>query len=69
VEKTSHCLTQLVTLIGLYVTCKVYKCLKGNVGCARVTSDASGSGNVVNIKIHTSNESLSIANEDISTIT
>jgi hypothetical protein len=55
-----------LTLIGMYATYEVYNCLKGRVGCTRAISDANGSGgNVVNIKIHTSNESVAISNEDI----
>jgi hypothetical protein len=52
-------------LIVLYVIYKLYNCLKGRVSCVRAIADTSGSGNVVNIKIHTSNESLAIANDDI----
>jgi hypothetical protein len=52
-------------LIVLYATYKLYKCLKKRVGCVRAIAVTSGSGNVVNIKIHTRNESLAVANEDI----
>jgi hypothetical protein len=52
-------------LIVLYVTYKLYNCLKGRVGCVRAIGDTNRSGNVVNIKIHTGNQSLAIANEAI----
>jgi hypothetical protein len=43
----------------------MYSCLKGKVSCVKAITDTSGSGNVVNIKIHTSNESLAMAQEDV----
>jgi hypothetical protein len=52
-------------LIGLYVIYKLYNCLKGRVDCIRAITDANRSGNVVNIKIHTSNENLAIAPEEV----
>jgi len=52
-------------LIGLYILYKLYTCLKGKVSCVKSLTDATGSGNVVNIKIHTSNESLAMAQEDV----
>jgi hypothetical protein len=51
--------------IGLYVLYKLYNCLKNKVNCVKAITDTAGSGNVVNIKIHTSNESLAMAQEDI----
>jgi len=52
-------------LIGLYILYKMYNCLKGKVNCVKFLTDATGSGNLVNIKIHMSNESLSMAQEDV----
>jgi len=37
----------------------------GKVYCGKAITDTNGSGNVVNIKIHTSNESLAMAQEDM----
>jgi hypothetical protein len=54
-----------LALIGLYVLYKLYNCLKGKVNCMKAITDTSGSGNIVNIKIHTSNESLAVAQEDV----
>jgi len=60
-----------LALIILYVLYKLYNCLKMYSGCKRrnpcvkALTDSNGSGNVVNIKIHTSNESLAVSNEDI----
>ena len=51
--------------IGLYILCKLYTCLKGKINCVKSRTDATGSGNVVNIKIHTSNESLAMAQENV----
>jgi len=51
--------------IGLYIPYKLYTCLKGKVSCVKSLTDATGSGNVVNIKIDTSNESLAMAQEDV----
>lgn len=53
------------TLIRLFATCKLYNCFKGRVVCAKATADANGPGNVINIKINTSNASLAIDNEDV----
>jgi len=50
-------------LIGLYILYKLYSCLKGKTSCVKYLTDATGSGNVVNIKIHTSNESLAVAQD------
>jgi hypothetical protein len=58
-------------LIGLYVLYKLYNCLKlyecckSKVPCVKALADANGSGNVVNIKIHTSNESLAVGQEEV----
>jgi hypothetical protein len=52
-------------LIGFYVFYKLYNCLKGKLKCVKALSDTTGAGNVVNIKIHTSNESLAMAQEDV----
>jgi hypothetical protein len=52
-------------LIVLYIFYKVYTCLKGKVNCVKAITDTNGSGNVVNIKIHTSNESLVMAQEEV----
>ena len=52
-------------LIGLYILYKLYNCLKDKVNCVKSLTDSTGSGNVVNIKIHTSNESLAMAQEDV----
>ena len=54
-----------LVLIGLYILYKLYTCLKGKVNCVKSLTEAQGSGNVVNIKIHTSNESLAVAQEDV----
>ena len=51
--------------IGSYVVYKLYKCVKGKAVCFKGITDATGSGNVVNIKIHTSNESLAITQEEV----
>jgi hypothetical protein len=58
-------LMALYTVYKLYSCCKRYQCLKDKVPCVQALSDATGSGNVVNIKIHTSNESLAVAQEDV----
>ena len=52
-------------IIGLYILYKLYTCLKSKVNCVKSLTDATGSGNAVNIKIHTSNEILAIAQEDV----
>ena len=52
-------------LIGMYAIYKLYNCLKGKVNCIKAITDANRSGNIVNIKIHTSNESLAVAQEDV----
>jgi hypothetical protein len=43
----------------------LYNGFKGKVCCEKDITDTNGSGNVVNIKIHTSNESLAMAQEDM----
>jgi len=50
-------------LIGLYVLYKWYNCFKGKVSCVKTITDTNGS--VVNIKIHTSNENLELAQKDV----
>ena len=52
-------------LIGLYILYKLYNCFKDRVCCVRAITDNNGSRNVVNIKIHTSNESLAMAQEHV----
>jgi hypothetical protein len=52
-------------LIVLHIFYKVYFCLKGKVNCVKAITDTNGAGNVVNIKIHTSNESLAMAQDDV----
>ena len=51
--------------IGLYVVYKLYNCCKGRVNCVKAITDTTGSSNIVNIKIHTSNESLAMTQEDV----
>jgi hypothetical protein len=51
--------------IALYVLFKLYTCVKPKVPCSKAISDTNRSGNVVNIKIHTSNESLALAQEEV----
>jgi hypothetical protein len=55
------CLLMLI----LYVSYKLYNCFKNRAHCVKVITDTNGSGNIVNIKIHTSNENLAIAQEDV----
>ena len=43
----------------------MYTYLKSKVSCVKFVTDAKGLGNVVNIKIHTSNESLAMAQVDV----
>jgi hypothetical protein len=43
----------------------LYNCFKGKFSCVKAITDITGAGNVVNIKIHTSNESLAMAQEDV----
>ena len=54
-----------LVLIVLYVLYKLYNCFKGKISCTKAITDTTGSGNVVNIKIHTSNESLAMAQEEV----
>jgi hypothetical protein len=51
--------------VGLYIVFKLYTCVKSKAKCFKDFTDTAGSGNVVNIKIHTSNESLAIAPEEV----
>jgi hypothetical protein len=39
--------------------------LKGKVNCVKAIADPDGSDNVVNIKIHTSNESLAVLQQGV----
>ena len=55
------CLLVLV----LYILYKLYNCFRFRVPCMKAITDANGSGNIVNIKIHTSNESLAVAQENV----
>jgi hypothetical protein len=50
-------------LLVLYVLYKLYYCLKNKAHCEKAIADSNRSRNVVNIKIHTSNESLAMAQE------
>jgi hypothetical protein len=52
-------------LTGLCILHKLYNCFKGKVSCVNAITDTHGSGNVVNFKIHTSNESLAMAQENL----
>jgi hypothetical protein len=52
-------------VIGLYLVFKLYTCVKGKAKRLRGFAEAIGPGNVVNIKIHTSNKSLAIAQEEV----
>jgi len=54
-----------IILIWIYVLYKMCNCFKDKVSCVKAITDTNGSGNVVNIKIHTSNESLAMAQEDV----
>jgi len=54
-----------IILIGLYMLYKLYNCLNGKVSCIKAVTDTNGSGNILNIKIPTSNESLAMAQEDV----
>jgi hypothetical protein len=52
-------------LLTLYVLYKLYTCFKYRAHCLKAITDTNGSGNIVNIKIHTSNESIAMAQEDV----
>ena len=54
-----------LVLIGICILYKLYTCLKGKVNCVKPLTEAQRSGNVVNIKIYTSYESLAVAQEDV----
>jgi uncharacterized membrane protein len=54
-----------LTAIGLYIMYKLYNCLKTKVNCVKAITNTNGSENVVNIKIHTSNKSLAMAQDDV----
>jgi hypothetical protein len=51
--------------IGLYLLYKLYNCIKNKVNCIKTITDTTGSGNAVNIKIHTSNESIALSQEEV----
>ena len=55
----------LYVLYKLYNCFKLYNCCKNKLPCVKALADANGSGNVVNIKIHTSNESLTVGQEKV----
>ena len=52
-------------LLTLYILYKLYNCFKNRTRCMKDITDTNGSGNVVNTKIHTSNERLAMAQEDV----
>jgi hypothetical protein len=52
-------------LIGVYNLYRVYGCLRNRLDCIKAITNHPNSRNVVNIKIHTSNESLSVVQEDL----
>jgi hypothetical protein len=51
--------------ICLYVLYKLYNCLRTKRKCVKAITDTNGSGNIVNIKIHTSNESVAVSQKDV----
>jgi hypothetical protein len=50
---------------GLVLAIGLYNCFKDKVSCVKVITDANGSGNVVNIKIHTDDESLAMVQQNV----
>jgi hypothetical protein len=62
VYTSSHSASLADQSVHLY---KVYGCLKNKLVCIKAITDHQGLGKVVNIKIHTSNGSLSVAQEDL----
>jgi hypothetical protein len=63
---SQHILCSLcLLLMALFVLYKLYNCFRNKTHCLKAITDANGSGNIVNIKIHTSNESLAMAQEDV----
>ena len=44
---------------------KLYNCLKEKVSCKQVFTDTNGPDNLVNVKIHTSNKCLAMAQGDM----
>jgi len=54
-----------LVLIGVYTLYKVYGHLKKKLNCIKAITNHQSSGNVINIKIHTSNKSLSVAQVDL----
>jgi hypothetical protein len=61
------CVTLIVlyVLYKLYACFKLYSCFKCKVSHKKAFGEAHDSGNIVNIKIHTSNESLAVAQEEL----
>ena len=55
----------LYVLYKLYNCFKLYNCCETKLPCVKALADANGSGNVVNIKIRTSNESLTVGQEEV----
>ena len=53
-----------LVLIVFYILYKLYNC-KGKIRCAKAITDTTGSGNVVNIKIHTSNDSIAMTQDNV----
>jgi hypothetical protein len=51
--------------IPAYTLYRVYGCLKDRLGCLKAITNYRGLGNMVNIRIHTTNENLSVAPDDL----
>jgi hypothetical protein len=65
-HKTYSALTYVcLLLVSLYVMYRLYNCFRSRAHCIKAITDTNGSGNIVNIKIHTSNDSLAMAQEDV----
>jgi hypothetical protein len=64
-NKYSALVYDCLLLLTLYVLYKMYTCFKHMAHCIKVITDTNGSGNIVNIKIHTRYESLAMAQEDV----
>jgi hypothetical protein len=47
----------------LLILYKLYNCFKNRTHCIKIITDTNGSGNIVNIKIHSRNESLAMAQD------
>jgi len=54
-----------LVLIVFYILYKLYNCCKGKIRCAKTITNTTGSGNVVNIKIHTSNDSIAMTQDNV----